>query len=225
MGKINPLKADRLGPLATVRMDGKDYKVLRPTSLGWELETLGSRPEKKFLFHAQLERGEDDGTIVVKRSRREDPSLQSLSLKARRDIFIKNWWMSRITVALSNHTLESTGDVALGTFITTNLPHIRRDLGHGVARPAMTTHPIADVSQRLALRRPSSSRSLRHGAYVGCCPSLWRRTSTRCRCGSGRNVAVVVAAGLTLVSSRLSRKRSQNMPAKQTRLLQGFDCW
>lgn len=128
MGKINPLKADRLGPLATVRMDGKDYKVLRPTSLGWELETLGSRPEKKFLFHAQLERGEDDGTIVVKRSRREDPSLQSLSLKARRDIFIKNWWMSRITAALSNHTLESTGDVALGTFITTNLPHIRRDL-------------------------------------------------------------------------------------------------
>lgn len=53
-------------------MDGKVYKVLRPTSVGWELETGGARPEKKFLFHRQLEQGEDDGTIVVTRSRREN---------------------------------------------------------------------------------------------------------------------------------------------------------
>ncbi len=144
MGKINPLKADRLGPLATVHMDGKDYKVLRPTSLGWELETLGTRPEKKFLFHAQLERGEDDGTVVVKRSRREDPSLQSLSLKARRDIFIKNWWMSRITVALPTIHWKARAMSRWAPTCRTSGATWR----HGVARPAMTTHPIADASQR-----------------------------------------------------------------------------
>ena len=40
--KTNPLAADRLGPNALVRWEGKTYEVDRPTSRGWELVETGS---------------------------------------------------------------------------------------------------------------------------------------------------------------------------------------
>ncbi len=199
MTKTNPLKADRLGPFATVRMDGKVYKVLRPTSLGWELETGGARPEKKFLFHRQLEQGEDDGTIVVTRSRSEHPSLQSLPLKSRRDIFIKNWWMSRIVIALGNRTLESMGDVALGKFIADNLPDIRRDLeawgrdaGYDHAAAAAKPSRKATVGSEITTIEPVlTPRSLRRllPTFVekNKHPLSMRKRTERCR-GGGRRV-------------------------------------
>lgn len=128
MTKINPLKADRLGPHALVRMEGVTYEVLRPTSLGWDLVSTGAQKKKRFLSNEELYRGEDDRSIVITRPKGEDPSLQSLSFKARRDIFIKTWWLVRVEEALRNRTLTSTGDVALGTFINRLLPGIKTDL-------------------------------------------------------------------------------------------------
>lgn len=125
--KTNPLAADRLGPNALVRMEGKTYKVDRPTSRGWELVETGSR-RRRDITHAQLQRGEDDRTVVVTRSKSEDPSLQSLSLKSRRDIFIKTWWLNKIMDALRTKTLDSTGDVALRKFFDRHLSDMRESL-------------------------------------------------------------------------------------------------
>lgn len=128
MAKTNPLRADPLGAHALVRMEGANYKVLRPTSLGWDIESTGTPKKKRFLSHNELYEGENDRSIVVTRPKGEDPSLQSMSLKARRDIFIKNWWLVRVEEALRNGTLASTGDVALGTFISSLLTAIKKDL-------------------------------------------------------------------------------------------------
>jgi len=125
--KTNPLAADRLGPNALVRWEGKTYKSDRPTSRGWELVETGSR-RRRDITHAQLQRGEDDRTIVVTRSKGEDPSLQSLSLKSRRDIFIKTWWLNKIIDALRTKTLDSTGDVALRKFFDRHLTDMREAL-------------------------------------------------------------------------------------------------
>ncbi|KFL25496.1 hypothetical protein JP74_18500 [Devosia sp. 17-2-E-8] len=128
MTKINPLSRDRIGPYALVRWKGKTFKVTRPTSLGWELETTCSLKRKDFLPLQEFIEGDLDGTIIVTRPKGEDPSLQALSLKARRDIFIKNWWLVRVEAALRNRSLTSTGDVALGVFIARLLPDIKVDL-------------------------------------------------------------------------------------------------
>ncbi|CAN7386609.1 Mu transposase C-terminal domain-containing protein [Devosia sp. LjRoot16] len=128
MTKTNPLWADPLGPYALVQMEGASYKVLRPTSLGWDIESTGTPKKKRFLSHDELHRGEADRSIVVTRPKGEDPSLQAMSLKARRDIFIKNWWLVRVVEALRNGSLASTGDVALATFFSGLLTDIKKDL-------------------------------------------------------------------------------------------------
>lgn len=128
MAKFNPLKSDRIGPMALVLMEGETFVATRPTSRGWELTTGGSRPRTKLLTHAELDRGEDDGSIVVKRQDKDVFAVANMTLSQRRDMFIKDTWMRLLDSGLRLGTLSSLGDKALEEFIEGNEVTVREEL-------------------------------------------------------------------------------------------------
>ena len=67
-----------------------------------------------------------------------------LSLKSRRDIFIKTWWLNKIIDALRTKTLDSTGDVALRKFFDRHLPDMREALTAWGRIPATTIRSIGE---------------------------------------------------------------------------------
>lgn len=198
MAKVNPLTAGRLGPYATITIDGVAYRELRPTTSGSELEAVGPGREKLFLSHKDLRRGEEERSIVVTRSNREHPSLQSLSLKARRDIFIKTWWLTRVAAALRSRELAGTGDVELGKFMSKRMDDIRKaveiwekDAGydHSVDRRRKQRKPNVG-SERVVAEPVLTPRSIRgllpkflqHNES----PFSVRKPIERCRSGGKR---------------------------------------
>lgn len=128
MRTATPLQTDYLGPLSTVIIGGTPYTVKRPTSSGWDLQTVGARPRIKPLTRSELERGQDDETIEIVRSKTGDPSFSTLSLGKRRTIMIKTAWLRRMVSDLKSRVMTSTGDVAIEAFHERHLDDVRAEI-------------------------------------------------------------------------------------------------
>lgn len=125
MAKTNPLRTDRIGPNALVVMNGETYRATRPTALGWELTTVGSPRRIELLTHARLDRGEGDGSIVVKRPAGDPFAIANMTREQRRDMFLKDLWMRLATAGLKDGTLASTGDKALEGLFERKMDFVR----------------------------------------------------------------------------------------------------